>query len=173
MYYCCVSIQALHPSEAFEGKLCHNATRSLFQSEDSLFLEDAALRSFMASHVPRFFAGLKKTKEKEKMATLHCIDRDVRVKHLVTQPGNAPKARPSHLTAADEVNKVSEGLAFTDHKDRVLQRTQTWTETQQIYTHTTYTTDIYSWTDTTSYFVQLRIIFKATCRNSFGLWNQQ
>ena len=35
---------------------------------------------------------------------------DVRVKHLVTQPGNAPKARPSHLTTADQVNKVSEGL---------------------------------------------------------------
>ena len=35
----------------------------------------------------------------------------------MTQPGNAPKARPSHLTTADQVNKVSEGLAFTDHKD--------------------------------------------------------
>ena len=43
----------------------------------------------------------------------------------MTQPGNAPKARPSHLTTADEVNKVSEGLAFKDHKDRVLQRRQT------------------------------------------------
>ena len=32
---------------------------------------------------------------------------DVRVKHLVTQPGNAPKSRPSHLTTADEVNKFS------------------------------------------------------------------
>ena len=50
---------------------------------------------------------------------------DIRVKHLVTQPGNAPKARLSHLTTADQVNKVSEGLAFTDHKGRVLQRTQT------------------------------------------------
>ena len=39
--------------------------------------------------------------------------------------GNAPKAGPSHLTTADEVNKLSEGLAFKDHKDRVLQRTQT------------------------------------------------
>ena len=45
---------------------------------------------------------------------------DIRAKHLVKQPGNAPKARPSHLTTADQVNKVSEGLAFTDHKDRVL-----------------------------------------------------
>ena len=43
-------------------------------------------------------------------------NRDLRVKHLVTQPGNAPKTRPSHLTTADEVNKVSEGLAFVDHK---------------------------------------------------------
>ena len=50
---------------------------------------------------------------------------DVRVKHLVTQPGNAPKARPSHLATADEVNKVSEGLTFVDHKDWVLQRMQT------------------------------------------------
>ena len=41
---------------------------------------------------------------------------DVRVKHLVTQPGNAPKARPSHLTTADAVKKVSEGLAFEDCK---------------------------------------------------------
>ena len=30
---------------------------------------------------------------------------DLRVKHLVTQPGNAPEARPSHLTTADQVNK--------------------------------------------------------------------
>ena len=34
-------------------------------------------------------------------------NRDVRVKHLVTQPGNAPKARPSHLTTADAINQVS------------------------------------------------------------------
>ena len=37
------------------------------------------------------------------------VDRqgNVRVKHLVTQPGNAPKAILSHLTMADAVNKVS------------------------------------------------------------------
>ena len=34
-------------------------------------------------------------------------NRDERVKHLVTQPGSAPKTRPSHLTTADAVNKVS------------------------------------------------------------------
>ena len=49
-------------------------------------------------------------------------NRDVRVKHLVTQPGNAPKTRLSHSTMADVVNKVSEGLAFEDRKGRVLQR---------------------------------------------------
>ena len=43
----------------------------------------------------------------------------------MTQPGNAPKARPSHLTTADEVNKISEGLAFEDRKGRVLRRMQT------------------------------------------------
>ena len=32
---------------------------------------------------------------------------DVRVKHLVTQPENAPNATPSHLSAADAVSKVS------------------------------------------------------------------
>ena len=34
-------------------------------------------------------------------------NRDVRGKHLVTQPGNAPKARPSHLSTANAINKVS------------------------------------------------------------------
>ena len=34
-------------------------------------------------------------------------NRDARVKHLVTQPGNAPKVRPSHLKTADVVNKIS------------------------------------------------------------------
>ena len=42
--------------------------------------------------------------------TFSCLggrNRALRVKHLVTQPGNAPKTRPSHLTTADAVNKVS------------------------------------------------------------------
>ena len=34
-------------------------------------------------------------------------NRDVRVKHLVTQLANAANARPSHLTTVDVVNKVS------------------------------------------------------------------
>ena len=79
---------------------------------------------------------MKKKKEREKMGEKHYVaqivtfclsgrNRDVRVKHLVMQPGNAPEARPSHLTTADKVNKVSEGLAFKDHIGQVLQRMQT------------------------------------------------
>ena len=40
----------------------------------SLFLEDAQLLSFMASHIPRFFVLPKKKKEREKMATSHGVD---------------------------------------------------------------------------------------------------
>ena len=47
--------------------------------------------------------------------------------HLVRQPGNAPKARQSHLTTADASFK---GLSFEDRKGRVLRRTQTWIGTQ-------------------------------------------
>ena len=57
-----------------------------------------------------------KRRKKEKMATARVVDRhfrgprwqkrDISVKHLVTQPGNAPKTRRPHLTTADEVNKV-------------------------------------------------------------------
>ena len=60
----------------FEGQLGHSAVRRLSQSEGSsrcfffsLFLKDALLRSFVASHVPRFFACPKNKKEREKMAT--------------------------------------------------------------------------------------------------------
>ena len=53
-------------------------------------------------------------------------NRDIRVKHLVTQPGSAPKARPSHLTTVDVAFEgLSKGLAFEDRKGRVLQRMQT------------------------------------------------
>ena len=44
----------------------------------------------------------------------------------MTQPGNAPKARPSHLTTVDAVNEVSpKDSAFEDLKGRVLWRMQT------------------------------------------------
>ena len=41
----------------------------------SLFLEDAPLRSFVASHIPRFFACPKKKKKREKMVTLRGFGR--------------------------------------------------------------------------------------------------
>ena len=61
---------------AFEGQLRHNQRR-LSQSKGSskcspqmlllsLFLQDAKLRSFTASHIPRFFARPKKKREREK-----------------------------------------------------------------------------------------------------------
>ena len=41
----------------------------------SLFREDAPILSFMASHISTFFVRPKKKKEREKMATLHGVDR--------------------------------------------------------------------------------------------------
>ena len=41
----------------------------------SLFLEDAPLWSFVASHIPRLFARPKKKKEREKMETSRGVDR--------------------------------------------------------------------------------------------------
>ena len=72
-----------------------------------------------------FFAPKKSERERKWQYRVACItfvglgsrNCDIRVKHLVMQPGNAPKARPSHLTTADKVNKVSEGLAFKDSLD--------------------------------------------------------
>ena len=76
------------------------------------FLENAPLLSFLASHIPRFIACPKKKKEREKMATSRGVDyrlggrnHDVSVKHLVTQPGNAPEARPSYLTTANVLTR--------------------------------------------------------------------
>ena len=60
-------------------------------------------------------------------------NRDVRVKHLVTQPGNAPKARPSHLTTADEVNKVSlKDSTSKTTKAESFRGRRPWTETQHV-----------------------------------------
>ena len=99
---------------AFEGQVSHNAARWLLQSKGSffsLFLEDALLLSFVASHIPGFFAHPKKKKEREKVSTSCGVDHHFhwpgRQKSCMTQPGNAPKARPSHLTTADAFNKVS------------------------------------------------------------------
>ena len=67
----------------------------------------------------------KKWQHRVTSAGLGGRSRVVRVKHLVTQPGNTPKTRPSHLTTVEAVNKVSPKLAFEDRKGRVLRRMQT------------------------------------------------
>ena len=61
----------------FEGQLRHNAAPRQSQSEGSsrcsfisLFLEDAPLPSFVASHIPRFFVHPKKKKERK---WRHCV----------------------------------------------------------------------------------------------------
>ena len=55
-------------------------------------------------HISQDPLCVRKRRKKERKWRHHVV---YIVKHLVTQPGNAPKARPSHLTTADEVNKVS------------------------------------------------------------------
>ena len=97
---------------ASEGQLCHSEGSSKCSLLFSVF------GGCTASHIPRFFVRPKKKKERKRkwrhrvawivtFAGLGVRNRDVRVKRLVTQPGNAPKARLSHLTTADTLNKVS------------------------------------------------------------------
>ena len=78
----CVSIQGLHPSEAkYATKLhegCPNSKTPTNAAFFSLFLEDAPLLSFVASHIPRFFVRPKKKKEREKMGTSRGVDRHFR-----------------------------------------------------------------------------------------------
>ena len=104
----------LHPASASfwgasEGQLCHNAARRLSQSKGSskcsffsLFLEDAPLQSFMASHIPRFFAHLKKKKESEKMTTSRGVDRHFH------GPGRQKLWRKGK-TSGDATRKCSKG----------------------------------------------------------------
>ena len=73
-HICCVSIQSLHPSEEHfkadyvttpsEGS--PNPTAPPNAASFSLFLEDAPLLSFVASHIPRFFAHPKKKKGRKR-----------------------------------------------------------------------------------------------------------
>ena len=123
---------------AFEGQLRHNAVRRLFQ-----MLLLSPLFGGCTATIPRgltypkiLCTPKKEERKRENGDNTHRRsslskwlggrNRDVRVKHLVTQPGNAPKARPSHLKTADEVNEVSlKDSAFEDCKGRVLQRMQT------------------------------------------------
>ena len=125
---CCVSIQGLHPSEdTFEGQLRYNTAQMLTQSKGYSKCSpqmQPSLPSFWRMH--RYYPwphisqdSLRpKRRKKEgkwryllsKIVTFTGVGgrkRDVRGKHLGTQPGNAPKTRPSHLTTAEAVNKVS------------------------------------------------------------------
>ena len=69
----------------------------------SLFLEDAPLRSFVASHIPRFFVRPKKKKEREKMATSYGgVDRHFR------GPGQQ-KSWCKGKTSGDATRKCSKG----------------------------------------------------------------
>ena len=119
-YNYCVSIQGLRPLKATYVKMLQEGCPDLKAPSNaaffSLFLDDAPLLSFVASHIPRFFVRPKRKKERK---WRHCVayivtfaglggrNCDVRIKHLVTQPGNATKARLSHLATVDAVNKVS------------------------------------------------------------------
>ena len=82
----------------------------------SLVLKDARLPFFVTSYIPRFFARPKKKKERKwrhcvtSIVTFPCLcgrNCDIRLRHLVTQQGNAPKARLSHLTTVDMIYMVS------------------------------------------------------------------
>ena len=78
------------------------------------------------------------------MATSRGVDRhfrglggrnhDVRI-NLVTQPGNASKARPSHLTTADALHKVSpKDSPSKATKVGSLERCSLWTGSQPVAT---------------------------------------
>ena len=98
---------------AFEGQLRPSAVRRLAQSKASsrcsfffLFLEDEPLRSFMASHIPRFLAHPKKKKERAKMATSRGVDRHFR------GPGRQKSWRYGK-TSGDTTRKCSKGQTVT------------------------------------------------------------
>ena len=121
---CCVSVQGLHMSQ--HGVKVVPIWRLLQLLLLFPVFEDAPLRS--SSHIPRFFACPKKKKETEKMVTSRGVDCHFcgpgRQKSWRKGKTSGDATRKCSKTA-DEVNKVSEGLAFEDHRGRVLQRTQT------------------------------------------------
>ena len=99
----CLS-SALHPSEEhLKSVPVWSSSRCSFFS---LFLEDAPLRSFVASHIPRFFARPKKKKEREKMATSRGVDRHFR------GPGRQKSWRKGK-TSGDATRKCSKGSTVT------------------------------------------------------------
>ena len=72
---CCSLRVRVNPSKAasftgaFEGQLHHNAARRLSQIEGS---SRCSFSLYLASHIPRFFVGLTKKKEKERKWR-HCV----------------------------------------------------------------------------------------------------
>ena len=91
-FTCCVSIQDLHPSEE-HLKAVQSRSAAHKCSFFSLFLQDAPVLSFLASHIQRFFFACPvNKKEREKMATSCGVERlfhglggrnrDVRVKKI-------------------------------------------------------------------------------------------
>ena len=86
---CLISHFGLHPSEDFKANYVttlHEIHPNSKAPPDaahkssffSLFLKDEPLLSFMASHIPRFFACPKKKKEGEQTATSRGVDRHFR-----------------------------------------------------------------------------------------------
>ena len=80
------------------------------------------------------------------------------------QPGNAPKARPSHLTTADVALKSrSKGLAFEDRQGRVLRRMQTLNWDTAIVNTSLYKTGFRTW-------VVTWLCPTSQCRSGGGRW---
>ena len=100
----CVNSGSASFRGAFEGRLRHYATRRLSQSKGSSRCSffSLFLRSFVASHIPRFLACPKKKKEREKMATSSGVDRHFR------GPGHRKEWRKGK-TSGDATRKCSKG----------------------------------------------------------------
>ena len=108
----------------------------------SLFLEDAPLLSFVASHIPRFFVCLKKEERKRENSDTagvdchfrgpgwqklwrKCKDGNIwwRYQEILQRLNRPIKPQLTWST----VKGLSEGLAFENCKGRVLRRMQTLT----------------------------------------------
>ena len=95
-------LKANHVTTPREG--CPNLKAPQMQPPNatffSLFLKDAPLLSFVASHIPRFFARPKKKKERDKMATSCDVD------HHISGPGHQ-KSWCKGKTSGDTTRKCS------------------------------------------------------------------
>ena len=100
-----VPIQGLHPSEEH---LRHKAVRRLSQSEGSSRCSSFSLFFEDAPHIlPSIPLWNHRSQDSLCPSKIRMKERNRRhyVTFVVTQPGNAPKAGPSHLTTADEVTR--------------------------------------------------------------------